>query len=245
MIGNSGSGKSFAGSRLAHDLRLPCLHMDEIFFKPGGFSDERPLPDVMDDLDSVRLSDRWVIEGIFGDLAERCLPNATHLVFLDLGWEECEKGLRSRGYEPEKWNDPELGRRNFEPVISWAKGYWDRSDRFSHDYHLRLHDSFGSVKWRLRTRPEVNEWLKQRTPPVVPSVPEDVAKVTECAPKCAPNVVVTGDNDTPRPTNVVEWTPVEIPLTHRQQLFKDSLDSRGFTEESDEYADPFGYLFEP
>lgn len=163
IIGNSGSGKSYTGQKLSCIKQLPCTHLDKIFFRPGGFtvSDERPIEDVYKDLDKVRLSDQWIIEGIFGDLIERCSPNATHFLFLDLSQDQCEKGLRLREFQPENWNDPEIGRSVFEDLINWAINYWNRNDRFSHEYHLRLYDSFVGIKCRLQTITELDDWLKQ------------------------------------------------------------------------------------
>jgi adenylate kinase family enzyme len=38
IIGNSGSGKTYTSEQLSHLKQLPCLHLDEIVFRPGGLT---------------------------------------------------------------------------------------------------------------------------------------------------------------------------------------------------------------
>jgi adenylate kinase family enzyme len=160
MVGNGGSGKSYAAKILAENAGLRCVHLDVVFWKPGGCVEKRAREDVLRDLDQVRASSNWVVEGAFGDLIEYCVPSADLFVFLDLPWEECEANLRMRGYEPEKWADPELGKSKFEGLLAWAGDYWKRDDRFSRVCHSRIFNSFGGEKLRLKSRQEVSDWLK-------------------------------------------------------------------------------------
>jgi ATP-dependent protease HslVU (ClpYQ) ATPase subunit len=36
IIGNSGSGKSYLARRLSEQLTLPLIHLDALFWEPGG-----------------------------------------------------------------------------------------------------------------------------------------------------------------------------------------------------------------
>lgn len=38
IIGNSGSGKTFLARALAAGSGIPVIHLDEIFWQPGGFN---------------------------------------------------------------------------------------------------------------------------------------------------------------------------------------------------------------
>ena len=40
---------------------------------------------------------RWVIEGVYGWLAEVAVPRATALMWLDVSWDVCREGLLARG----------------------------------------------------------------------------------------------------------------------------------------------------
>lgn len=37
IIGNSGSGKTWLARKLAGNASVPLIHLDEIFWEPGGF----------------------------------------------------------------------------------------------------------------------------------------------------------------------------------------------------------------
>lgn len=39
----------------------------------------------------------WVIEGVYGWLAEVAVPRATALMWLDVSWDVCREGLLARG----------------------------------------------------------------------------------------------------------------------------------------------------
>jgi adenylate kinase family enzyme len=156
IFGNSGSGKSFLARRLSVENSLLLCPLDQIFWKPGGCVEKRPKEEVLGDLDQVRGGTNWVIEGSFGDLIERCLPDANLLIFLDPPWKECEENLRRRGSEPEKWADPTVGKSKFDGLVAWAKEYWERTDRFSHPFHLTLFQNFNGRKVRLRSRSEIS-----------------------------------------------------------------------------------------
>jgi adenylate kinase family enzyme len=46
VIGNSGSGKSWLATKLADAKGCPVVHLDHIFWEPGGF-DEKRSPEVV------------------------------------------------------------------------------------------------------------------------------------------------------------------------------------------------------
>lgn len=159
ILGNSGSGKSYAAKRLSEFSGIPATHLDKIFWEPGGCNIKRSRDLVRRDLDQAKDCDSWIIEGCFGDLIKYCAPVADLLLFLDLPWHECESNLKARGYEPEKWSDQDLGRRQFSDLLTWASGYWSRNDKFSRSYHSDIYDSHSTAKVRLVSSHDVNKWL--------------------------------------------------------------------------------------
>jgi adenylate kinase family enzyme len=42
IIGNSGSGKTWLARQLAEDAPCPVIHLDDIFWEPGGFDKPKP-----------------------------------------------------------------------------------------------------------------------------------------------------------------------------------------------------------
>jgi len=92
---------------------------------------------------------RWIIEGVFGWLAEVALPSATALIWLDLPWSICRDGLAARG----PWRDaaPEA----HADFLQWAEDYWRRKTPSSFAGHLALYEGFDRFKLRLHDRSEI------------------------------------------------------------------------------------------
>ena len=99
IIGNSGSGKSWLASQLSEKLSYKIIHFDKHFWEPGGFNRKRDRQVVYQEIASLAKEDNWIMEGVFGELAELALERATILVYLDKSWEECREALISRGSE--------------------------------------------------------------------------------------------------------------------------------------------------
>jgi len=153
IVGNSGSGKSAFAENLAALTHVPVIDLDLLHWEDDGYRlkrDEEIARRLVRDAASAQ---RWIIEGIYGWLAEVALPMATALVWLDLPWSVCRESLLLR-YE-------ERGRKEdgFADLLSWAEAYWDRQTSSSFKGHLRLFQDFVGAKWRLLDREEVRALL--------------------------------------------------------------------------------------
>ncbi|MEM6821919.1 MAG: AAA family ATPase [Verrucomicrobiota bacterium] len=161
IIGNAGSGKSFLAQRLSKKLNIPVIHLDALFWKPGGFNEKRPKDIVFTEIEELSKGKTWIVEGIFGELASRFMPNADELIWLDLNWSACEEGLLSRGSESSKQLDKIKAEENFKQLLKWASEYWTREDLRSWKGHSQLFNNFKKRRNLFRTRIDVNEYIKQ------------------------------------------------------------------------------------
>lgn len=148
IIGASGSGKSRLAGMLgaAHGIAvhdLDTLHWLEDGRKRGEDAARALVAE-------AARGDCWIIEGVFGWLAEIALAQATGLVWLDPPWESCLDGLRRRGLKPG------MSERDREELIVWAGAYWTRATSSSLVGHTRLYEAFAGPKARLRTRGEAD-----------------------------------------------------------------------------------------
>ena len=89
IVGNGGSGKSWLAERLAAALSAPVIDLDEIHWLPGGFNARRDPAIAVGMVRASSADEAWVIEGVFGWLANEALPRATALIWLDMPVEEC------------------------------------------------------------------------------------------------------------------------------------------------------------
>jgi adenylate kinase family enzyme len=74
IIGNSGSGKSYLAGLLSGIHSVPVVQLDRLFWMPGGFNEKRPGNDVIKEIEQKQKEMAWMVEGVFGELAELFLP---------------------------------------------------------------------------------------------------------------------------------------------------------------------------
>ena len=149
VIGNSGSGKSTLADRVGAVLKLPVHDLDRFHWLDNGCKQDEA--EAKELVSQVATGAAWVIEGVYGWLAEVALSRATKLVWLDLTWAECREGLLGRGLRRGMSTDDQ------EALIVWAGAYWTRTTPSSFAGHERLFQTFSGDKLRLTTRAEVSD----------------------------------------------------------------------------------------
>jgi adenylate kinase family enzyme len=162
IIGNSGSGKSYLAKSLSAIYLNPVVYLDQLFWMPGGFNEKRPKHEIKNEIERKRKDRSWIVEGVFGELAELFLPQAQSLIFLDMDWTVCHAGLLSRGSESSKQLEAAKAEENFKKLLLWAEQYWTRTNLCSHSGHLQLFSNFTGLKFRFTGRAEVDDFLKQQ-----------------------------------------------------------------------------------
>ncbi|ELC7279550.1 AAA family ATPase [Aeromonas veronii] len=163
IIGNSGSGKSWLAARLAKQLTIREINLDTIVWQPGGFNQKRPQHEIDHTIQTLAQEPSWVVEGVFGALAEQLLDAANTLLFLDLDWSVCRDSLLSRGSQSSKQRDVVAAEKNFQQLLVWASEYGQRAGKSSRHFHSELFDRFPNDKHHFTTREAVNSYLTQLT----------------------------------------------------------------------------------
>ena len=153
IVGNSGSGKSTLAERVGAVLHLPVYDLDLVHWHADGC--KRDETDAMGCVADLAEGEGWVIEGVYGWLAEVALPRADALVWLDMPWDDCRAGLLARGL-----------RRDMKPsdqdaLLAWAQDYWTRTTPTSFAGHERLYRLFEGRKKRLHTRDEIAAFVSK------------------------------------------------------------------------------------
>lgn len=161
IIGNSGSGKSWLAARLAEQLTIREVNLDTIVWQPGGFNHKRPQHEIDLAIQTLAKEHSWVIEGVFGALAELLMDSADTLLFLDLDWTVCRDSLLSRGSQSARQRDAMAAEENFQQLLVWASEYGQRASKGSRQFHREIFDRCQSDKRHFTTRAEVNSYLAQ------------------------------------------------------------------------------------
>jgi hypothetical protein len=133
--------------RVGATLSLPNHDLDHLHWSTDGRKREDAEAKTL--VAEVAADPAWIIEGVYGWLAEVALMQATALIWLDLPWAECREGLLRRGLRRG------MTQSDQDALLAWASAYWERTTPSSYTGHNRLYSAFGRSKWRLRTRAEM------------------------------------------------------------------------------------------
>ena len=142
VIGNSGSGKSTLAERLAEMAGVPAVDLDLLHWENDGYGAKREEAVARQLVHEAAAQPGWVIEGVYGWLAEVAIPRATALIWLDVPWSVCREGLLARG---QRRGGTEA---DFAGLMTWAEAYWERRTSSSFAGHLRLFQTFHGAKLR-------------------------------------------------------------------------------------------------
>ncbi len=160
MIGNTGAGKSWLSRHISRMLKVPVFHLDQIYWKPGSFTEKQPKEYVAKKINEIIIKPNWIVEGSYGDLAEMCLPKASLLFWLNPSRDENLSNLQLRGTQEENWKDKGLAKDSFLELIKWAHSYWERNDVFSFSYHEKVFNDYKGNKIKFASNEEVKKYLK-------------------------------------------------------------------------------------
>jgi adenylate kinase family enzyme len=152
ITGNSGSGKSTLAKALAQRIAAPTIDLDPIHWQDrvGSERDEKLAADMVVE---AAAKARWIIEGVWGDLAAAALPFADTLIWLDLPRDVCRENLSRRG----PWKQAPA--EDYGAFLQWAQDYWQRTTPTSFGGHLALFEGFSRAKLRLRSLADITAML--------------------------------------------------------------------------------------
>ena len=155
ILGNSGSGKSTLAHNLAALVEAPAVDLDIFHWESDGYGAKRDEDAARRLVLTAAAESRWIIEGVYGWLAEVAVPRATALIWLDMPWAICCEGLLARG--PRRRSTD----ADNQALLTWAEAYWKRKTPSSFTGHQTIFESFTGTKYRLRSRTEVSQLLDE------------------------------------------------------------------------------------
>ena len=160
VIGNSGSGKSTLAVRIAEFAVCPVIDLDDIHWEENRASKKRDESLAIQMTTSITDEPKWVIEGVYGWLADFVTPRATALIWLNLPWHECKAGLERRGSSHGATDI------QFNELLEWAQRYWTRQTSSSFAGHSKIFEHFRGKKLTLISRVDIEEFSKFLAPEV-------------------------------------------------------------------------------
>lgn len=149
IIGNSGSGKTTLARAVSNSHKHSLVGLDQIHWEAGGFARKRDEQEARRLTREAATADRWVMEGVYGWLAEEAMSRVQALLWLDLPWAECRAGLLDR--KADQTFDTDL--------MVWAEQYWTRETSSSFAGHQRLYEGFAGDKLHFNRRDDVAAFI--------------------------------------------------------------------------------------
>ncbi|MEZ5412769.1 MAG: hypothetical protein R3F03_00510 [Opitutaceae bacterium] len=157
VMGNAGSGKSHLAQTISLRFGIPTLSLDAWFWTDVKFTAKRDTGEVLALIESHKVEQQWIAEGVFGEFIERFLDRTETLVWLDLDWETCRDSIQAR-WDATTDRSPHLV-KSFAQLMTYAGDYWTRTDGRSWEGHRRLFEVFSGRKWHLHSRAEADAFL--------------------------------------------------------------------------------------
>jgi adenylate kinase family enzyme len=94
IIGCGGSGKSTLARQLGEKLKLPVVHLDQLFWRPGWVSISK---DEFDRVHEAALAEeKWIMDGNFDRTIPRRLERCDTVIYLDFSRFACLMGVLKR-----------------------------------------------------------------------------------------------------------------------------------------------------
>jgi adenylate kinase family enzyme len=167
VVGNSGSGKTTLARRIAAQLQIPHLELDDIFHLPGW--QELAPDEFRREVAEFTSQEAWVIDGnyrVVQDLVWQC---ADTVIWLDLPRrtvmrQVVPRTLRRLVLRTELWDgnrEPWSNVWSVDPqrsILAWA---WTQHDEYRHRYTAAMHDpALAHLQFVvLRSRREIDAFL--------------------------------------------------------------------------------------
>ncbi|MEK7467388.1 MAG: adenylate kinase [Planctomycetota bacterium] len=155
ILGNGGSGKSWLSEQLAGLVGAAVTDLDLIHWVPGGYDTRRDPATAVAMVRDLAAGDRWIIEGVYGWLAQEAIPRASALIFLDIPDDQCVANVKSRGLR--RGGDETA----LADLVQWVSEYRVRRNANSFSAHEQLFETFARLKCRLKSREDMGALLRR------------------------------------------------------------------------------------
>jgi adenylate kinase family enzyme len=154
IMGNGGCGKTWLARKLGDVLGHQVIHLDDLHWKPGDYGTARSRTLRDKDVQRAAEANRWIMEGVYGQLVHMVLGRATTLIWLDLPEDECIANIQHRGLQGGG------SQTRFQDLLQWVAEYRIRKNNWnSFDAHKKLYQLFAGPKALLRNRAEIAAYL--------------------------------------------------------------------------------------
>lgn len=155
IFGNGGTGKTWLARELGAIIKRPVVHLEDLRWVPGQYGVARDNQLVVSEVVDAGRAETWLMEGVYGWLANAISARVTALVWIDLPEEECVANIRARGIQGGG------SKESFQELIEWVRKYrhWENSST-CYLGHQKLFDACSASKVILRSRGDIRKYVE-------------------------------------------------------------------------------------
>lgn len=159
IIGCGGAGKSTLARQLGEKLKLPVVHLDRLFWRPGWVQVSQ---EEFDALHRAELSkDRWIIDGNFNRTIPERLQRCDTVIYLDFSRFACLFGVMKRLVTHIGKVRPDMGEGCPEKIDpEFLKWIWNFNKNKREVYYRMLKDTAHAKVIILKNRREAEQFLR-------------------------------------------------------------------------------------
>ncbi|SCB49927.1 AAA family ATPase [Rhizobium multihospitium] len=150
IFGNGGTGKTWLSREIGQILKRPAIHLDDLRWAPDQYGVARDNQVVFNEVVEAAKAESWLMEGVYGWLANAVLHRVTSLIWIDLPDEDCIANITARGIQGGGSEE------SFQELIEWVREYRKRENSStSYVGHQKLFEACAGTKVLLKSRSQV------------------------------------------------------------------------------------------
>jgi adenylate kinase family enzyme len=128
IVGSGGAGKSTLAKEIGRRLRLPLVHLDAHYWKPGW--EHVPFPEWEEKVKELIAGDAWVMDGNYTRTLPIRLERADTAIFLDTSRVKCIYRIIRRRLQYHNRVREDIGEGCYEKLdYDFVKWVWDYNKR--------------------------------------------------------------------------------------------------------------------
>ena len=159
IIGCGGAGKSTLARQLGEKLKLPVVHLDKLFWKPGWVEVTR---DEFDALHRQELAkEKWIMDGNFNRTIPERLDRCDTVIYLDFSRFACIRGVLKRVATTHGRVRPDMGEGCPERFdFAFLKWVWNFNKEKRKTYYSQLSELSHAQVIILKNRRQMKKFLE-------------------------------------------------------------------------------------